>query len=290
MSRTALDGFPMDDIEKDFMLDLIRRYCSLYLVEILGFCLMDNHFHILVRMFPEYKFSDEEIKKRYENFYGDERAFAAGQIPSLREKLSNLSEFVREIKVGFTRYYNKRHNRRGYFWGDRFKSVIVEKGETLINCLAYIDLNPLRAGIVSRPEDYRWNSIGYHVQTNNRDNFLSTDFGLKEFSVKNEKERIRRYRRYVYEAGALDHPGKGQARVIDNDIVEHERKKNYEIKRIDRFRYRTRYFTDSGIIGSKEFVSSNYQRFKDVFMSKREKIPKPVTGLDGVYSLKRLAE
>jgi hypothetical protein len=104
------------------------------------------------------------------------------------------------------------------------------------------------------------------------------------------EERLKRYRRYVYEAGALDHPGKGQARVIDNDIVEHERKKNYEIKRIDRFRYRTRYFTDSGIIGSKEFVSSNYQRFKDVFMSKREKIPKPVTGLDGVYSLKRLAE
>jgi len=103
-----------------------------------------------------------------------------------------LSEFVREIKVGFTRYYNKRHNRRGYFWGDRFKSVIVEKGETLINCLAYIDLNP--------------------------------------------------------------------------------------------------YFTDSGIIGSKEFVSENYQRFKAVFMSKREKIPRPVVGLDGIFSLKRLAE
>ena len=151
MSRTALDGFPMDDIEKDFMLDLIRRYCSLYLVEILRFCLMDNHFHILVRMFPEYKFTDEDIKKRYEGFYGDDRAFAAGQIPSLREKLSSLSEFVREIKVGFTRYYNKRHNRRGYFWGDRFKSVIVEKGETLINCLAYIDLNPLFYGF-----GYHW--------------------------------------------------------------------------------------------------------------------------------------
>ncbi len=78
--------------------------------------------------------------------------------------------------------------------------------------------------------------------------------------------------------------------MIDNNIVEHERKKKYEIKRIDRFRYRTRYFTDSGIIGTKEFVSMNYQRFKDLFMSKREKIPKPVAGLDGVYSLKRLAE
>ena len=50
---------------------------------------------------------------------------------------------------------NKRHNRRGFFWGDRFKSVIVENGDTLINCLAYIDLNPVRAGMVKRPEDYR---------------------------------------------------------------------------------------------------------------------------------------
>jgi REP element-mobilizing transposase RayT len=290
MSRTALDGFPLGDVEKDFILDLIRRYSSLYLVEILGFCLLGNHFHILVRMFPEHKFTDEEIKKRYEKFYGDERAFAAGQIPSLREKLSNLSEFVREIKVGFTRYYNKRHNRRGYFWGDRFKSVIVENGETLINCLAYIDLNPLRAGLVERPEEYRWNSLGYHIRTGNKDNFLSLDFGLLEFGILDVEERMKRYRRYVYEAGALDNADKGTAKVIEKDIVENERKKNYEIKRIDRFRYRTRYFTDSGIIGTKEFVSINYQRFKGVFMSKREKIPKLVSGLDGVYSLKRLAE
>jgi hypothetical protein len=290
MSRTALDGFPLDDVEKDFMLDLIRQYSKLYLVEILGFCLMGNHFHILIRMFPDYKFTDEEIKKRYEDFYGDSRAFADGWIPTLREKLSNLSEFVREIKVGFARYYNRRHNRRGYFWGDRFKSVIVEDGATLINCLAYIDLNPLRAGLVDRPEEYRWNSLGYHVQTNNRDNFLSTDFGpvkcaslslrelhragLKEFNVKSNKERIRGYRRHVYEVGGLDHPGKRQSGVIENVIVEHERKKNYEISRADRFRYRTRYFTDSDIIGTKEFVSMNYQRFKDVFMSKREKIPR----------------
>ena len=59
-----------------------------------------------------------------------------------------------------------------------------------------------RAGLVNRPEDYRWNSLGYHVQTNNRDNFLSTDFGLKQFNVKSEKERIRRYRRFVYEAAS----------------------------------------------------------------------------------------
>jgi len=156
--------------------------------------------------------------------------------------------------------------------------------------LAYIDLNPLRAGIVSRPEDYRWNSLGYHVQTNNRDNFLSTDFGLKEFNVKSEKERIRRYRRYVYEAGALNRPEKGKTKVIGDKILKKERKKDFEISRVSRFRYRTRYFTDSGIIGSKKFVSINYQRFKHLFYSKHEKKPKPIKGLDGMYSLKRLSE
>jgi hypothetical protein len=243
-----------------------------------------------VKTLPEYKFTDQDIKKRYVDFYGGDRVFADGLIPSLRMKLSCLSEFVREIKVGFARYYNKRHNRRGYFWGDRFKSVIVEKGETLINCLAYIDLNPLRAGLVERPEEYRWNSIGYHVQTNNRDNFLSTDFGLKEFNVKCKKERIRRYRRYVYEAGAVNQPEKGKVKVIKDKLLEKERNREFELSRTDRFRYRTRYFTDSGIIGSKEFVSTNYQRFKYLFYSKHEKKPKPIKGLKGMYSLKRLSE
>jgi putative transposase len=60
----------------------------------------------------------------------------------------------------------------------------------LINCLAYIDLNPIRAGLVDRPEDYRWNSLGYHIQTGNKDNFLSLDFGLREFGVLDPEERL----------------------------------------------------------------------------------------------------
>ena len=294
ISRTALDGFPLGDIEKDFMLDLIKRYSSLYLIEVLGFCLMGNHFHLLVKMFPGNGFSDEDIEKRYENFYGNESVLADGRISYLREKLSKLFEFVREIKVGFTRYYNRQHNRRGYFWGERFKSVIVENGETLINCLAYIDLNPLRAGMVERPEDYLWSSLGYHIQTGNKDDFLSLDFGLKEFGVMTNKERLKYYHKYVYEAGNLDRTNSVAAKLTDSDILEKENQKDYQkdckIRRIDRFMNRSRYFTDSGIIGTKEFVSMNYRRFKDEFMSKREKIPKPVAGLDGIFSLKRLVE
>ena len=151
MSRTALDGFPLEAFEKDFLLELIKRMSGLFFTEVYGFSLMGNHFHLLVKMIPEDRFSDEAVKERLELFYGEKKAAVGeGQLPFIREKLASLSEFVREIKVNFTRFYNKRHGRRGYFWGDRFKSVIVEKGETLINCLAYIDLNPVRAGIVEQ--------------------------------------------------------------------------------------------------------------------------------------------
>ena len=113
---------------------------------------------------------------------------------------------------------------------------------------------------------------------------------LNNHEIQGKKERIRRYRRYVYEAGAISRPDKIQAKVIDDKVVAKERKKDFEISRISRFRYRTRYFTDSGIIGSKEFVAENYQRFKHLFHSKHEKKPKPIKGLDGMYSLKRLSE
>jgi hypothetical protein len=106
-------------------------YSTFYFVEIMGFCVMGNHFHLLVKMIPECDYTDEDIQKRYEAFYGDESVFAPGWIPSLRAMLSSISEFVREIKVNFARYYNKRHNHRGYFWGDRFKNVFIFKREKI---------------------------------------------------------------------------------------------------------------------------------------------------------------
>ena len=133
-------------------------------------------------MFSGHYFNDEEIRKRCKAHYGEDFEVSDEQVAGYRVKFSNLANYMKEIKQAFSWYHNQRHNRRGTLWGDRFKSVIVENGETLNNCLAYIDLNPLRAGIVGRPEEYCWNSLSDHVQINNQDNFLSTDFGLKEFN------------------------------------------------------------------------------------------------------------
>ena len=102
-----------------------------------------------------------------------------------------------------------------------------------------------------------------------------------------EKERWRFYRRFVYLNGHIDLPKRER---IARGILERERGKGFEMSTADRFRCRTRYFSDSGIIGSKAFVAGIYQEFKGYFSSRHEKTPKAVGGLQGVYSLKRLSE
>jgi hypothetical protein len=119
------------------------------------------------------------------------------------------------------------------------------------------------------------------------DVFLSLDFGLKEFGELDEDERFRRYRRFVYETGAID---SGNGAQIDAKTVAKERKRDFKISRVDRFKQRTRYFTDSGIIGSKAFVRENFLRFKHLFQTQNDRLPKRVNGLDGIYSLKRLLD
>jgi putative transposase len=279
ISRTTLEGLVLGDVEKDHLLGVIKRLSGFYFAEVLGFCIMGNHLHLLVRMHPESSYSYEEVRERYDRRYGQEKAAALDdhQMQELAKKMANLSEYVKEIKQNFSRYFNKLHRKKGYFWSERFKSVIVENGETLINCLAYIDLNPTRAGLVKRPEDYRWCSLGYHMQTGNKGHFLSLDFGLREFGVKSRKERLSNFRRFVYEKGRLEG-------------LEKERRKDFQVGKTDRFLLRTRYFTDSGIIGSKAYVSSLYLACTDHYAAKRERVPKRVIGLEGVYSLKRLSE
>ena len=295
ITKTTLPGFVLGDVEKDYLFNLIKWMSEVFFVEVYGYCIMGNHFHLLIKMENADDYTDDEVRRRLGVFFyknnrvtnnrvTNNRVITDGQLPYFRGKLSNLSEFVKEIKQRFSRYYNKAYNRTGYFWGDRFKSVILETGDTLINCLAYIDLNPVRANIVEKPENYRWSSIGYHMQTENKDSFLSTDLGLMAYNEMNEKERFADYREYLYEKGGLE-SDKGPP--IDEVIIAKERDKNYELTTMDRLRFKTRYFTDSGIIGTKSFVSRYYEIFKSNFGSKTKK-PKKVTGFDEFYSLKRL--
>ncbi|WP_027183291.1 transposase [Desulfovibrio inopinatus] len=284
MSRTALDGLPFGDIEKDTLLAIIKRFSAIYFCDILGFALMGNHFHLLVRMAPASSLTDDDVKRHFTQCYGDSIPPSAMQLADLRRKWTSLSEFIREIKQTFSRYYNKRHSRRGTLWGERFKSVLVEEGSTLLHCLAYIDLNPVRAGIVCRPEDYRWCSIGYHLQTNNRDDFLNLEFGMDTWDIDTPSERQRLYRQFLYETGTIE-TSKGAS--LRTDIVERARQSDYTYTRVDRFLLRTRWFSDAGIIGSKAFIQSVALHLD--LPGSKTRTPKSIAGLE-LYALKRLAE
>ncbi len=61
MSRSALGGFPFGEVEKDELLKIIKRFSRLFFVEILGFSLLDNHFHLVLRIFPEKDYTDKKI-------------------------------------------------------------------------------------------------------------------------------------------------------------------------------------------------------------------------------------
>jgi putative transposase len=88
---------------------------------------MGNHFHLVVRTNPSDTLTDEEITERYKLLYGKEAKIIPCQIGDFRNRLGNLGAFMKDIKQGFTKYYNKRKKRWGTFWGERF---------TLLNSLS----------------------------------------------------------------------------------------------------------------------------------------------------------
>ncbi len=285
ISRTTGQEFALGDVEKEFLMQRIRKLSSVYFVKVFTFCILSNHFHLLTQMQSHENYSDEEIERRFKVYYGHKRPFIKENINDLRKKWSDLSEYVKEIKQGFSFWYNRQHDRRGYFWSERFKSVVVEDGAALISCMAYIDLNAVRANLVDRPEDYRFCGLGHHVQSSNKNRFLSLD--LIEFQNAQETPLVL-YRRYVYEVGSLERSG--WKRPIPEIISRKEERADYRITRSALFRYRSRYFTESVVLGSKVFVKKVYGKLHPYLKTRSNRDPVRIHGAGGLYSMKRLKE
>ena len=185
MSRVAGGAMLFGDEEKEAFRLLMLRMAKFSGVEILTYCVMGNHFHLLIRIPRREAFLGrfvcdtpggagerrllEHLKLLYSKAYllrlESEIADLRGQgreaevqrvLDRYRDRFCDLSLFVKELKERFSRWFNKRHARRGTLWMERFRSVIVEGGECLRTVAAYIDLNPVRAGLVAAPEEYRW--------------------------------------------------------------------------------------------------------------------------------------
>ena len=287
ISRSALPGLPISDPDKGFFFNILKFLTSVYCLDLIGFCIMGDHFHLLVQTYPQEKMSDADVGRSFKIYYGDnsDKVLPANQISNFRQKWTHLSQYVKELKQRFTHYYNKHYGRKGYFWTDRYKSVIVEKGWTLLNCLAYIDLNPVRAGLVQKPEDYPWSSMGYLARTGNKDGLLTLDFGLEEYNIDDVAEQFRMYREYVYKHGGLEKPEEYFS--VDKKKAGKGQKKGTKLTTADRLLSRTRYLTEGVFVGSPGFVKEQFQRFKDELGVKRDRKPHKISGFENIYSFRQ---
>ena len=184
ISRIAGQQFLMDATEKDVLMRLMFNVAVFSGVEILTFALMDNHFHILVKVQRAREVDDDELVAKMRVLYGDVKtdrllgewkawerrglAFKADDAKAaLRRRMFDLSQFCKTLKETYSMSYNLRHAHVGTIWGSRFKSILLSPDyQTLMTVGSYIDLNPVRAEIVDTPGAYRWSGYGAAIRGN----------------------------------------------------------------------------------------------------------------------------
>jgi REP element-mobilizing transposase RayT len=298
ISRVVGREFLLGEAEKDYFLKLIKRFSSGFFIRVNAFCIMSNHFHILLTWMDKEAAlaSKDELLDRYALIYPDspgppEGAYdhktgqiipdEDGGIERLRMRLGSVSDFVRELKQTFTRWYNKRNNREGYFWSQRYKSVAVSLDEAQLVCSSYIDLNPVRAGLVEKPEDYRWSSLGLRVrskaeaatflyplsltpmkgenESKTRNGFIGSPSWLSPLiSPNKEADNFSLYRVFVYKSGGIKVEGKAS---IPPELVEAVVSYHGRLGISDRFRYRVKNISEGLAIGSYEWVRSLQEKW-----------------------------
>jgi putative transposase len=110
----------------------------------------------------------------------------------------NLSRAMHWLKTAYAAYFNSRHKRNGHLFQGRFLAALVEKEAHLMALTRYIHLNPVRAGIVERPEEYFWSSYREYIRSGQRWEWLETKWTLHQFGGTNSMGR-RYYRQFVEE-------------------------------------------------------------------------------------------
>jgi putative transposase len=299
--------FVFGDAEREHFRMFMRMQENFSGCRVLSYCVMSNHFHILLEVppAPEAGISDELLLQRLSAIQGEAfvaavagelaEARAAGNDKRVAEiharfsyRMHSLSEFMKTLLQRFTRWFNRTHNRSGTLWEERYRSVIVESGIAARTMAAYIDLNPVRAGMVADPAAYRWSSYGEAVGGGPKGNGKKAREGLVRacmshqgagFEADRWKEVSRIYRRAMglglgRRSGRAGVDGKRAASPALTMAEALEAKDNGtvlpDLKMAAMLRCRVRYFTDGAVIGSKAFVNEAFANARERFGPKRK--------------------
>ncbi|HOX41795.1 MAG TPA: transposase [bacterium] len=149
------------DVDYQYFLELIAKYKLEHPFDLYHYCLMPNHTHFLIQT----------------------------------KQALDFSIFMKKLNLAYFHHYRREYGWVGHFWQDRYKSQAVGKDAYFVQCGKYIELNPVRANIVEKPEDHRYSSYQYYSE-GKPDHLITTDF-IYEVMGKDDIWRQRQYKQLV---------------------------------------------------------------------------------------------
>jgi REP element-mobilizing transposase RayT len=302
MTRTVNGERLIDDVAKEVLRKQLWKVADFCGVQVLTFAIMSNHFHVLLRVPQRSEVADAELLRRYAILYPKPTKYQAMKLDLIREQLKNggtegerwrarqlalmgdVSMFMKLLKQRFSVWFNRSHNRYGTLWAERFKSVLVEgKRGALATMAAYIDLNPVRAGLVDDPKGYRFCGYGEAVAGNQ-----TALKGLKQVIGGRLTDVLGEYRQMLFGKGSTAKVG---AKQLDPNTLQEVVKNKGRLPIALVLRCRVRHFTDGAVLGSKAFVQEqlgDYRRRTGMRERTRPRDLPRVTDWGGLMTLRGL--
>jgi putative transposase len=284
ISRITHGEMRLDKREKEVLRKQMWQVADFCGVEILTYALMTNHFHLLVRVPVAGELSDEELARRLEVLYGNdlraqtwakwlrEGGAAGGAIRAkLLNRMQNVSAFLKELKQRFSIWYNRVHGTFGTLWSSRFKSLLVEEESAAVAIVAaYIDLNPVRAGLCQDPKDYRWcgyaEAVGGRAEAQRGLMAVWKGRGISAGQPENWGSVRRAYRAMLAE--------KRGPREYSLQIF----RGGGNLSLGEAMGCRVRYFSDGALLGSREFVQRWFEVQREGLSPSRRVGPRALRG------------
>ncbi len=316
-SRIVDRRFILKEAERNLFRSLMLELAEFCQVRILTYCIMSNHFHILVEV-PK---PPEQLPNAEETFEALSRLSSPQGIGVLRQQLEiirqsqdpeaesrwlaqfharrwNLSKFMQALKQRFSASYNRKAKRKGTLWEDRFKSVLVEgDGHALVTMAAYIDLNPVRARIVKDPKCYRWSGYGEAASGSE-----SAKAGLQRVvrallrgEPATATQSLEVYRQHLFVEGseegeAISEDGGTVRGCLSRNAVLRVLAERGKLATRDYLRCRVRYFCDGAVFGSRRYVENIFQKCRERFGPHRRTGARPMRGMaePGLFTVRAL--
>ena len=169
---------------KEWIRERLEQLASIFAIDICGYAVMSNHLHVILRARPDLvrDWSEEEVALRWKRLFPPcDPATGKPIEPSecdlnmivsdparvvvIRERLSSLSWFMRCLSEPIARRANREDLCTGRFWEGRFRSQALLDEAAMLACSVYVDLNPIRAGIVDTPEQSEYTSAFHRIQS-----------------------------------------------------------------------------------------------------------------------------